>query len=98
MTPDLRGSHAAVVAFALPLGHGLAPGLQLPRPRGGVVVAEVLPERLAERRVLLERVERGFQRRRQLGLVERVRVALDGLGWGGLAPDPIRSGGTDRGE
>ena len=79
-------SDATVVPLALPLGDGLAPGLQLPRPRCGVVVAEVLAERLAERGVVLERAQRRLERARQLGEVERVGVAVDRRGWRRLAP------------
>src|SRR4029450_838507 len=74
------GSDATVVPLALPLGDALAPGLELPRSRCCVVVAEVLAERLAEGGVVLERPDRGLEGSGKLREGEQVGGAGGGEG------------------
>src|SRR5919201_5467737 len=91
-------SDRPVVPVALPVGDRVAPRLELPRARHDVVVAERLPEQLAEHVVVLERAERRLERTRELGEVGAgVGVAPDGIRGGRAPPDPVRGGGGGRG-
>src|SRR5205823_7103325 len=68
-------SHRPLVALALPVADRLLPGLQLPRARHLVVVAELLAERTLQLPVRLERAQRALEGVRERREVTRGRVA-----------------------
>src|SRR5205085_8360524 len=95
----ITGSDRTAVALPLPVAHGLAPRLQFPRARDGVVGAEALAEGGAQLVVGRERRERALQRagqRRQA--VARGCVANDRRGRLCPAADAVRRSGEKRGE
>src|SRR2546422_9130583 len=93
------GLHRPYVAVALPVGHGCAERFALPRARGHVLVAEALVERLPQDAVCLERLDRAFERARQLGeLRPRVCVALDGCRRHEFSLDTVGGRRGDRGD
>src|SRR6188472_2269828 len=97
MTGPALTSDRAGVPVALPVAHRLPPGLELPGPRGRVVVAEARAEGGPELGVVLERPERALERageRRQV--IALAGIALDRRRRLRPALDPVRRGGGER--